>query len=82
MNFETPATGGKATRRGIWAVEAERPLTDNLTWYVEGFSTEEGVKTVSTALEYKLTDHLSGFGTVGYTQDHESIFRVGLNYGF
>jgi hypothetical protein len=79
INFTTPPDGGKYGQTGTWAFEVEREIAPNLTTFVEVFSTEESVKTVSTALEYKWTDHLNTFGTVGYTEEHEGIFRAGFN---
>ncbi len=37
--------------------------------FAELFSAEEGIKTVSTALEYPFTEHFNAFTAVGYDED-------------
>jgi hypothetical protein len=59
-----------------------REVAPDLTALFEVFSTEDNVKTASTALEYKWTEHLDTFAAVGYTEEHESIFRVGFNLAY
>jgi hypothetical protein len=80
VNFSKPEDGGNYEATAIWAVEAEREIVPDLTVFVEAFSTEEHVKTVSTALEYKWADNFNTFAAASYTEDHESIFRIGFNF--
>lgn len=80
VNITTPVDGGEYGKTLTWAAEAEREIAPNTTLFIEGFSTEDHVKTVSTALEYQLTDHYNTFGAFSYTEADESIFRFGLNY--
>ncbi len=79
VNITTPETGGEYGTTATWALEAEREIAPDLTLFVEGFSTEDKLKTVSTALEYQWTDHFNTFAAAGYNQDDEAIFRLGLN---
>lgn len=80
INVVTPQDRGQKYKKAdTWALEAERDITPNLGVLAEVFSTEDRVKTASGALEYKWNKVLNTFGVVGYTQDHESIFRIGFN---
>ena len=80
VNIVTPADGEEKYRRTFtWALEAEREIAPDWTAFFEVFSTEDNVKTVSTALEYKLNEHFNAFGAAGYTEDNEAIFRLGFN---
>ena len=80
MNFVTPDVGNSPLQRtGTYTLEVEREIAPNLVMFLEGFSTEERVKTVSTALEYEWTEHVNTFAVYSYTEEHESIFRLGFN---
>ena len=80
VNFVTPPDGEKKfSKTYTWALEAEREIAPDWTAFFEVFSTEDNVKTVSTALEYKLNEHFNAFGAAGYTEDKEAIFRLGIN---
>ncbi len=80
VNITTPPDGGEYGKTLTWAVEGEREIAPNTTLFVEGFSTEDNVKTVSTALEYQWAVHYNSFAAFSYTEQDESIFRFGLNY--
>lgn len=80
VNFSKPEDGGKYEATAIWAVEAEREIIPDLTVFLEAFSTEDNVKTVSTALEYEWAENFNTFAAASYTEDHESIFRIGFNF--
>jgi hypothetical protein len=82
MNFVTQEDGGGFDRTATWALEAQREFAPNWTGFVEAFSTEDHVKTASTALEYEWNEHVNTFGAVGYTEDHEGIFRLGINFEY
>lgn len=83
VNITTPEDSsesyGKTT---TWALEAEREILPNTTMFVEGFSTEDNVKTVSTAVEYQWTKQFNTFVAAGRTEENEDIFRVGMNFEF
>ena len=79
VNITTPADGGEYGTTATWAVEAEREIVPDLTMVLEGFSTEDKLRTVSTALEYQWSEHFNTFAAVGYNQDDEAIFRLGIN---
>ena len=79
-NITTPEDGRKYGKTFTWAFEGEREIAPNTTLFLEGFSTEDDVKTVSTALEYQWTEHINTFGAVGYTEEKEGTFRFGFNY--
>ena len=79
VNVTTPADGGEYGTTATWAIEAEREIAPNTTLFLEGFSTEEKLRTASTALEYQWTDHLNTFAAASYNQDDESTFRLGFN---
>ena len=82
VNFVTPPDGEPWTHTKTWAVETEREIAPNLTLFLEAFSTEDHVRTASTALEYQWTEVVSTFVAAGYTEQDESIFRVGVNFSF
>jgi len=82
LNITTPESGGTYGKTGTWSLEAEREIAPKTTIFLEGFSTEEGVKTASTALEYQWTDHFNSFATVSYTEKREGILRLGINLGY
>jgi hypothetical protein len=82
VNFARPAEGGAFERTRVWDVEAEHELAPNWTGFYEVFSAEDGVKTVSTAVQYQLTKHFNAFFAISYNEDHEVIVRPGLNIEF
>ena len=88
MNFVSPPDkGDEGERNGFghtttWCIEGEHEVTKDLNLFLEVFSTEDKVTTYSTALEYEWTEHFNTFVAAGYTQDDESIFRVGFNLEF
>ena len=82
VNFVAASDAGPSEEATTWCLETERDVLTHLTLFLEAFSTEDNVKTVSTALEYKWNEHLDTFAAAGYTEEDESIFRVGLNLDF
>ena len=85
VNFVTPprdAESQATQHTTTWALEAEREFGERWTTFFEVFSSEDEVKTASTALQYQWNDHMSTFGAFGYTEDDEAIFRVGFNLEF
>lgn len=82
QNFAGNAHGGGFTSIFCWAVEAEREILPELTLYAEAFSTEDGVPTGSTALQFQFTDHFNAFVAYSYTSEHSNIGRIGFNIGF
>ena len=88
MNFVAPSDkGDEGERKGFghtttWCLEGEHSISKNLTLFLEAFSTEDKVVTYSSALEYELTEHINTFVAAGYTQNDESIFRIGFNLEF
>ena len=81
-NFAGNEHGGGFTSIFCWAIEAEREIRPELTLFAEAYSTEDGVPTGSTALEYQFTDHFNAFVAYSYTSEHSNIGRVGFNIGF
>lgn len=79
VNFVTPPDGQSYGRTVTWAVEAQRDILPDLTMFIEGFSTEDHVRTASAALEYEWTEHMNAFASAGYAESHEGIFRLGVN---
>lgn len=82
MNFVSLPDGEGFGRTTTWCLETEREIAPRLTNFLEVFSTEDHVQTASTALEYQWNEHLNTFGAVGYTKEHEAIFRLGFNLGY
>lgn len=82
VNFAKPAEGGGYEKKVIWDLEAERQFAPNWTAFIEVFSAEEGVKTISGAAQYQLGKHFNAFLAVGYNEDHEVIIRPGFNLEF
>ncbi len=82
VNFAKPAEGGSYQRKVIWDLEAEHGFAENWTAFFEVYSAEEGIKTVSSAVQYQFGKHFNAFLAVGYTEDHEVIVRPGFNLEF
>ncbi|MFO1394109.1 MAG: transporter [Steroidobacteraceae bacterium] len=81
-NFAGNEHGGGFTSNFVWDIEAEREVLPNLTWFVEAFSSEDGVPTGSTSMEYQFTEHFNAFVVYSYTSEHSNIGRIGFNIGF
>jgi hypothetical protein len=82
VNFVTPEEGGPFEKTVVWDLEAEREFHDKWTVFLETFSAEDGVPSVSTALQYQLSGHLSAFTAVGYSKEKSLIVRPGVNIEF
>jgi len=73
---------GSFDKKIVWDLEAETELAPDLTGFFEVFSAEEGIKTVSTALEYKITKNFNAFVSLGYDEEDTVILRPGFNLEF
>lgn len=82
VNFAKPAEGGSYERKVIWDLETEREIAPNWTAFLEVYSAEEGIKTISGALQYQIGRHFNAFLAVGYTKENEVIVRPGFNLEF
>ena len=81
VNFARNIDSNSYHTRVVWDVEAEREF-GHWTTFLEAFRAEDGVKTVSTSLQYQVAKHVNGFGVVSYNENHESVVRFGLNIEF
>ena len=81
VNFAAPPEGGAPDQTVVWDLETEREF-GKVTWFLETYSAEDAVKTVSTALQYEFTEHFNAFLAVGYTIDDAIIVRPGINLEF
>ena len=81
-NFAGGEDGSGFDKTTVWDLEAERQLTPAFTLFVEAFSAEDAVKTVSTSAEYQFSEHLNAFAVLSYTEEHSKIARLGFNYSF
>ena len=68
--------------RVVWDLQAERDFGDSWTTFLEVFSAEDGVKTASTALQYKWIEQFNTFAAIAYNEDHEAVVRLGFNVEF
>jgi len=82
VNITTPEKGGSYGKTVTWSLEAERQIAPKTTLFVEGFSTEEAVKTVSSALEYQWTKHFNTFVMISRTENREGVYRFGINLSY
>ena len=82
VNFAGREEGDGFDHQLVWDLEAEREIAPKWTTFWEAFSGEDGIKTVSTSLEYQWLKNFNSFGVLSYNEDHETIVRVGLNIQF
>jgi hypothetical protein len=82
VNFARREDTSGYDHRVVWDLEAEREFGGNWTTFWEAFRAEDGVKTVSTALQYKWIDHVNTFGVLSYNENHEVVYRMGFNVEF
>ncbi|MEO6078172.1 MAG: transporter [Steroidobacteraceae bacterium] len=80
VNFAQPVDDSKYDKQVVWDLEAEREIAPHLTWFVEVFSAEEGVKTISTSAEYQFTRKFNAFAVIARTKEHANVGRIGFNY--
>jgi len=66
----------------VWDLEAEREIAPKLTGFYEVFSAEDGIKSVSTALQYQVAKNANIFLAVSYNEDDEAVIRPGFNLDF
>jgi hypothetical protein len=82
VNFAGSAEGGDPEQTVVWDLETEHEIADKLTLFLETYSAEDAVKSVSTALEYQFTTHFNAFFAIAYTEEHSVIVRPGINLEF
>ena len=82
VNYAQDAGGGRYHPQTVWDLEAEHEVLPDTTLFVEGFSAEDGVPSVSTALEWQFRKNMNVFLAAGYTDEHEVIVRPGINIQF
>lgn len=81
VNFAKNVDTSGYHKRVVWDLEAEREF-GNWTTFWETFQAEDGVKTISTSLQYQVTKHVNGFGVLSRNENHESVLRFGVNIEF
>lgn len=82
VNFAQRIDSSAYDKTVVWDLEAEREILPRLTWFVEGFSAEDAVKTASTSFEYQFTPRFNAFAVYSYTEEHSNVARIGFNVGF
>jgi hypothetical protein len=88
-NFITsPSRNEKLKNQFNFDFSVERKVTDRWSLFAEIFtnsspaSGERGTLSGAIATEYKFTNHINAFISVGYDTDHLFNFRPGLNFEF
>jgi hypothetical protein len=82
VNFAKPVEGGSYDKTLVWDLEAERHVSTNLTLFVEAFNAEDDVNTLSASAEYQFTKRFNAFVALSYTEEHDKVARLGINYAF
>jgi hypothetical protein len=82
VNFAQPVDSDVFEKTFVWDLEAEREVLPKLTLFFEGFSAEEGVKTVGTAAEYQLTKRFNTFLSYAHDEEAADVVRIGFNIDF
>lgn len=81
--YDTPFSHkGTFEKRAVWDLEAETEIYPNVTSFIEVYSAEDGIKTISTALQYQLGKHSNIFLALAYNKDNSIIIRPGFNLEF
>jgi hypothetical protein len=82
VNFAQPVDSNTYDKTVVWDLEAEREVLPKLTMFLEVFSAEDAVKTVSIAGEYQFTKRFNAFAVVSRNEEHANVLRFGFNIGF